>query len=167
MNRRLLLQIAAALGLTLASIVALATAVRAQGPAIEVREPFARATIGQADSGVVYLVVGNRSAAADRLTAASTPVAERAELHSHRLDGTVMRMRRVEAVDIAAGEAVAFEPGGLHIMLRGLKARLREGDSFPLTLQFEAAGAVAVEVPVLSIAAGSASSSGHGDEPSH
>lgn len=151
MNRRLLLQIAAALGLTLASIVALATAVRAAS--IEVREPFARASIGQADTGVVYLIIHNRSDAADRLVAASSPAAERAELHTHRLDGTVMRMRQVEAVEIAAGETVSFEPGGLHIMLRGLTAPLREGDSFTLTLRFEASGATTVEVPVLSITA--------------
>ena len=154
MNRRLLLQLAAALSLTAASILAIATAGRAQGEGIEVREAFARATIGQATSGVVYLTIVNHASGPDRLMSASTPVAARTDLHMTVRDGDVVRMRRLETINIEAGGTVAFEPGGAHVMLSGLAAPLREGESFELTLEFETAGPMTLEVPVTSIAAG-------------
>ena len=156
MNRRLLLQLAAALSLTFASIYAMAAAARADTAGIEVGEAFSRASIGQATSGVVYLRLVNRSSLPDRLIGVSTPAAARSDLHMSERAGGVVRMRRLETLAISAGEAVAFEPGGAHIMLSGLTAPLREGDSLALTLEFEQAGAVTVEVPVRSIAAGSA-----------
>jgi periplasmic copper chaperone A len=154
MNLRLLLQLAAALILTFASILALTAAARPDAPGIEVGEPFSRPSIGQAAAGVVYLTLYNRGPLPDRLVAASTPVALRSDLHMHEHVGDVARMRRIDAVAIASGETVALAPGGLHIMLSGLKAPLREGDSFALTLQFEAAGAMTVKVPVKSSTAG-------------
>lgn len=154
MNRRLLLQLAAALSLTIASILAIATSLRADAGGIEVREPFSRASIGPATSGVVYLTIVNRASLPDRLVAASTPAAARTDLHVTRRDGDIVRMRRVEDVEIPAGEAVAFSPGGAHIMLTGLHEPLREGDRFELTLEFETAGPVTVDVPVMSITAG-------------
>ena len=162
MNRRLLLQLAAAIGLTLASILALAAAARAERASIEVRDAFARATIGAAKNAVVYLKLRNRAGAADRLVGASTPVAERAEFHFHERDGDVLKMRCMEAVDVGSHATVEFKPGGMHVMLLGLKAPLREGESLPLTLEFEASGALTVDVPVKSIAAGAAAHQGHG-----
>ena len=163
MNRRLLLQLAAALSLTVASILAIAGATRAQADAIEVRDIFSRATIGQTTSGVVYLTIVNHASSPDRLMSASTPVAARTDLHMTVRDGDVVRMRRLETIDIEAGGTLAFEPGGAHVMLSGLEAPLREGDSFELTLEFEAAGPMTLEVPVKSIAAGSADEGdGHG-----
>jgi periplasmic copper chaperone A len=154
MNHRLLLQLAAALSLTVASILAIATAGRAQGEGIEVREVFSRATIGQATSGAVYLTIVNHASSPDRLMSASTPVAARTDLHMTVRDGDVVRMRRLETIDIQAGGTVTFEPGGAHVMLTGLAAPLSEGESFELTLEFETAGPMTLEVPVKSIAAG-------------
>jgi periplasmic copper chaperone A len=57
-------------------------------------------------------------------------------------------MREVDAIDVPAGGKVKLEPGGLHIMLVGLKAPLAAGSSFPLTLKFEKAGELKVEVKV-------------------
>ena len=162
MNRRVLLQLAAALSLTVASILAIASAARAQDGGIEVREVFSRATIGQATSGVVYLTIVNHASAPDRLMSASTPVAARTDLHMTVRDGDIVRMRRLETIAVEAGGTVAFEPGGAHVMLSGLAAPLREGESFELTLEFEAAGPMTLEVPVGSIAAGSADE-GDGD----
>lgn len=161
MNRRLLLQLATALSLTIASIIAIA-AVRASAGEIKVREAFSRASIGQATSGVVYLELHNRASRADRLLTVSTPVAARTDLHMTERDGDIVRMRRLETLPIPPGETLAFGPGGAHLMLSGLKAPLREGDRFDLTLQFEAAGEVTIEVPVRSITAG-ADSAGQSD----
>jgi copper(I)-binding protein len=161
MDRRLLLQIAAAVGLTLASILAIAVASRADAQKIEVRDAFARATIGASMNGVVYLTVENRAAVPDRLLGATTPAAERAELHEHRRDGNVLRMRRLDAVEVAPHAAVEFRPGGTHVMLLGLKTPLKEGESFPLSLEFETAGRITIEVPVKSIAAGAIGPAAH------
>jgi copper(I)-binding protein len=68
----------------------------------------------------------------------------------------VMRMRAVEAVEVPAHGQVALEPGGLHVMLIGLKAPLEEGGSFPLKLVFANAGEVEVVATIEDIAHGGA-----------
>jgi copper(I)-binding protein len=110
---------------------------------------WARAPLGAAKSGAIYLTVENRGAAADRLIAAETPAASRAALHTHIMDEGVMKMRPVEGgIEILAGGSTVLAPGGLHVMLMGLAAPLEEGARFPLTLTFEQAGPVTVEVLV-------------------
>lgn len=128
--------------------VVLASAAVAQTTTIEIVHPFARATAATAKTGAVYLTIVNRGARDDRLIAASSPVAERSGAHVTTDDNGVMRMRPVPSVEIKAGGRVEFQPGGMHVMLIGLKAPLRVGQAFPLTLTFEKAGAVAVTVVV-------------------
>ncbi len=118
-----------------------------------IMEPWARATIGQVKTGAVYLTVNNHGAAGDRLLAVSTPVAAMAHLHSNIVDAGVMKMRPVEAIDIEAKGSTTLEPGGVHVMLMGVRNPLEEGDVFPMTLTFETAGSVDVEVHVQGIAA--------------
>jgi copper(I)-binding protein len=114
---------------------------------IAVDHPWARATSGR--TGAVFLQIENTGTALDRLIAAEAPdVAERAELHVHQHDGDVMRMRKVEAIDIAAGATVALMPNHAHVMLVALTRRLVEGDRFTLFLIFEQAGLIEVEVRV-------------------
>ena len=86
--------------------------------------------------------------AADRLISAAAPISAKTELHTHINDNGVMRMRKIPAIDLPAGETVTLKPGGLHVMFMGLKAPLQEGGSFPLTLTFEKAGTVTVQVSV-------------------
>ncbi|HRY23892.1 MAG: copper chaperone PCu(A)C [Geminicoccaceae bacterium] len=114
---------------------------------ITIDHPWARATAAQQANGAAYLVVDN-GGEADRILGAASPVAGRVELHNHIDDNGVMRMRRVEAIDLPAGETTALAPGGLHIMLFELGAPLVVGETFPLTLTLEQAGAVEVEVTV-------------------
>ena len=90
----------------------------------------------------------NQSPTADRLVSASTPVAKKAELHTMSMQGMVMKMRPISGLDIPAGQPVSLKPGGEHIMLMGLNQPLREGQSFPLTLDFEKAGPRTVTVTV-------------------
>ena len=117
---------------------------------ITVDDPFARASAGSVKVGAAYMIVKNSGAAADALVAAESPVAARAELHTHIEDGEVMRMRQVSSIDVPAGGTVSLQPGGLHIMLIDLKQPLRQGETFPLTLTFAKAGRLAVDVPVKS-----------------
>ena len=113
-----------------------------------VDHPWARASIGKAKAGAAYLTIVNGGSQADRLIAAETPAAKRAELHTHVMKDGVMKMRQLEAVEVAPGEPTVFQPGGLHVMLMGLKAPLTEGESFPLTLTFEKAGTLEITVKI-------------------
>jgi len=129
----------------------LATAGVAQttsGTAIEVVHAFARATGATAKTGVAYLTIINNGAHDDRLVAASSPVAEKAEPHSTTDDNGVMRMRPFPAIEVKAGSRVELKPGGIHLMLMGLRAPLKQGQSFPLMLTFEKAGAIETTVTV-------------------
>ncbi|MEI8393899.1 MAG: copper chaperone PCu(A)C [Rhodospirillaceae bacterium] len=116
--------------------------------AIEVAHPMTRATAAS-PNGAVFLIVHNEGKEGDRLVSASTPVAEKAELHTHLMDDSgVMKMRRVDAIDIEAGATVRLAPGGLHVMLFGIKEPLKADTTVPLTLTFQKAGAVTVDVLV-------------------
>ena len=123
----------------------------AQAPSVAVSSPWARATAGGQTTGAAYLTV--LSPAPDQLTGASTPVADTAEVHENVMDGTVMRMRPIPALDLPAGKAVALAPGGYHVMLMHLHAPLKEGDSFPLHLTFAHAAPVDVTVLVAKLGA--------------
>jgi copper(I)-binding protein len=74
-------------------------------------------------------------------------------MHTMAMDGDVMTMREVDAVDLPAGQTVEFKPGGFHLMLMGLKAPLKLGDKFAMTLRFEKAGEVVITVHVEPVAA--------------
>jgi copper(I)-binding protein len=134
-----------------ASVLALATlAATAHGVkfgTIDIDSPHARATAaGQAVGGGYFKLVNG--GAADKLVAARSPAAASVELHSMRMEGDVMRMRQVDAIELPAGQTVELKPGGLHLMLMGLKAPLKAGDSVPVTLRFEKAGEVTVQLKV-------------------
>jgi len=113
---------------------------------LAINHPWARATVGSV--GGAYLSIENKGAAPDRLIGASSPVAKTVEIHTHIKDGEIMRMRQIDGIDLPAGGKVELKPGGYHIMLMGLGKPLKEGDRFPLTLQFEKAGKLEVEIAV-------------------
>ena len=120
---------------------------------LTIEQPWARATPVKAKTGVVYLTIRNDGGQDDRLTAATTPASNKAELHTHVMEGNVMKMRPVKGIDIKGGGTIALAPGGYHLMLMGLEKPLREGSRFPLTLAFEKAGSVTVEVEVKAMGA--------------
>lgn len=113
-------------------------------PDLTVENVWVRAPLGESDVAATYLVINNHGPA-DRLVAASSPAAAAVEIHTHLMDDGVMRMRKVDAVDLPAHAKTAFESGGHHLMLFGLDPA---ADPVPLTLQFEVFGAVTVEAPV-------------------
>ena len=137
----------------LLGLAAAVPAAHAQAPSVEATEAWARATTSTARVGGAFLTL-KASGGADRVVSATTPVAEKVELHETIRDGTVMKMREVEALVIPAGEAVVLKPGAQHIMLMGLRKPLNRGESFPLTLTFEKAPPVTVTVTVQAAGAG-------------
>jgi periplasmic copper chaperone A len=110
--------------------------------------PWARALPAVAKNGAVYLEIRNTGTAPDRLVAISTPAAESAELHRTQIDGGIARMGELATLEIKPGDSALLHPGGLHIMLNGLKLPLKAGTEFPLTLRFERAGLVELEIRV-------------------
>jgi len=118
---------------------------------VEITHPFATPTPTGASNGAAYVAtLENTGKQADRLIRVSTPIAQRAEIHTMAVDaGGVMRMREVGEIALAPGVPVKMRPGeGYHFMLMGLKQPLKEGDSFPLTLEFEHGGKAEVKVVV-------------------
>lgn len=119
---------------------------------VVVRDVWARASAGAAATGAIYLALTG-GVQADRLMGVSTPVAAMADVHESTAEGGVMRMRPVAALPIPPGKTVTFAPGGYHIMLMALRHPLLAGQTFPLTLTFEHAGPMTVDVRVLAIGA--------------
>lgn len=129
-------------GLALASLLVMpASAATAAGVAVE--NAWVRAAAPGAPNGAAYVTLVNRGAKADRLIGASSPIARSVEIHEMRMDGQVMRMRMVSGgVAVPAGGRAELKPGGLHLMLMGLKQPLKAGERADITLRFENAGAV-------------------------
>jgi hypothetical protein len=122
--------------------------------AVDVSGAYARAVPPGQPNGAVFMEVTNGGGEAHALVAAESPVAETVELHSHRMEEGMMRMRREERIDLPPGETVAFAPGGLHLMLIGLNRQLEPGQQLDLTLIFEDGSRTRVEAPVRAIEAG-------------
>lgn len=134
---------------TLAALATVAAAQDARLGAISVSGAQARATVAGQRAGGGFLTLANQGPA-DRLVAASAPVAARVELHTMRMEGDVMRMRQIDAIELPAGATVELKPGGMHLMFMELKEPLKAGATVPLTLRFEKAGEVTVPMPVRS-----------------
>jgi copper(I)-binding protein len=131
----------------LAVALIMVTPALAQSQPIEVQNAWARATAAGARAGGIFLTLRD-SGAPDRLVSASTPVAGMAELHETGNDNGVMRMRPINELPLAAGQSIVLKPGGYHIMLMGLRHQLKDGETFPVTLNFEKAGSVTATVRV-------------------
>lgn len=100
-------------------------------------------------TSAAYMVLVNRGGAGDRLVSASTDVAEVVELHETRMVDNVMQMAPVAGgIPVPANGQVELKPGGLHVMLIGLKRDLAAGETVRLTLKFERAGEMTVDAPV-------------------
>jgi len=97
--------------------------------------------------GVAYFAITD-SGAPDRLIGVASPVAKQAELHATTTENGIKKMRPVDAIAVAPDKPVLFAPGGYHVMLIGLNQSLKIGETFPLTLIFDHAGAVTVTVHV-------------------
>ena len=115
---------------------------------LHIDHPWSREMPPVAPTAAAYFVVHNKGDADDRLLTVETPVAGKAEIHEHAHVGSMMKMQQVQNVLIPAGGEVKFAPMGYHVMLFNLKQQAKEGDRFPLTLTFEKAGKVQVEVAV-------------------
>lgn len=120
---------------------------------IVVEQAWARASILKSRPGVAYLMIRNEGSATDRLVAVTSPLAGAVAIHASEISGGTMRMHAMEHLEIPPGRQVTLKPGGMHLMLMGLREPLREGDRLPIVLEFEHAGRLEVSAQVLSPAA--------------
>ena len=151
--RRTLLEISAAISLTLAAI--LTSVGGASASSVMVTGAYARASATpMAAAGAAYVSVMNHGTEPDRLISAASPSAKSAEIHtSEEVDG-VMKMAEAGPLDIPVHGTLEMKPGGYHIMLMGLVKPLKKGEEIEITLSFEKAGNVVVKVPVGDVAQG-------------
>jgi copper(I)-binding protein len=155
MNRRIFAcSLPALIALALVALTGPASALTYKLGSLEIVQPWARATASTAPAGGGFLKITNTGKAADRLVSVSSPVAAQSQIHEMKMDGDVMRMRELEhGLEIPAGGTVTLAPGGFHIMLMGLKGPLKQGTKVPLTLVFEKAGKIDVEMDVQAMGA--------------
>jgi copper(I)-binding protein len=119
------------------------------------RDAWVRGTVAQQQATGAFMQL--TSAQGGKLVLVQSPVAGMVEIHEMAMEGNVMKMRAVAGVDLPAGKAVEFKPGGYHVMLMGLKKPLKEGDTVPLTLVVEGKDGkrqtIEVKAPVKALAA--------------
>jgi len=111
---------------------------------IEISGAWSRATAPGQDAAAVDMTITSKQAAT--LVGVSSPVAKTAELHSMTTEGGMMRMREVKSIELPAGKRVNLGESGYHLMLNGLKAPLKEGETVPLTLSIEAGKQVVMKI---------------------
>ena len=116
---------------------------------MQIDDAYARTSGAMAQSGAAFMEIVNTGAEDDRLVAVSSDVAARVELHTHLMDGDVMRMVEVEeGFAVPAGARILLERGGKHVMFLGLTRSLATGDAVEVTFTFEGAGDMVVTIPV-------------------
>ena len=102
---------------------------------VTVGEPWVRATVAAQKATGAFMTLTSKQDS--KLVAASSPVAGVVEVHEMKMVDDVMRMRQIQALPLPAGQPVALNPGGYHLMLLELKQPLKDGDKVPLTLEVE------------------------------
>jgi copper(I)-binding protein len=132
------------LSLSLAVFLLIAAA---QPTQLQVRDVWARDTIGSTANGAVFMTI--TSPTPDRLVSASTPVANETDLMTMAGGSSMMEMTYLKGIDLPANKPVSLNPMGLHVWLANLKRPLKAGETFPLTLTFAKAGRRMVAVPVI------------------
>lgn len=132
-----------------AAALTLATSAFA-GDTMMVKDPYARSSTAKSTSGAAFMMLMNQGTEDDRLVGASSDAAKKVELHTHieNADGVMQMVHVEEGFVIPAGGGHALARGGDHVMLMGLKQALEQDDVISITLTFEKAGEMTIEVPV-------------------
>lgn len=128
---------------------------------LQIGNPWARATPKGSTVTAGYLTITNKGPEADRLIGGSAAAASRFEVHDTVTEKGVARMRQVTSLEIKPGQTIELKPGGMHVMLMGLKQPLSKGQTVKGTLVFEKAGTIAVEFTVQAIGAPAGGQGGH------
>ena len=128
---------------------------------VHVENAWAAPTPGGVDVSAGYMTLVNDTAAEDALLSASSPRAERVEVHEMTMEGGVMQMRAVARLAIPAGQSIELAPNGRHLMFYGVTQPFAVDETIPVRLTFERAGDVDVSLPVQRPGASNAEHGGH------
>lgn len=116
---------------------------------IEIGSPWARESSHVTGDGAGFFTLANKGAVPDRLIAASSPAAERVEIHAIKVEAGELRMRQREnGLALPPGTTLTLKPRGYHLLLTGLRKPLQQGESIAVTLTFEVAGTLDLECVV-------------------
>ncbi len=115
---------------------------------IDVESPYARAAIKQQRNSAVFMQLKNLDDRTASVVSASSPVSDAVELHTHINDNGVMRMRKIPRIELPGSQTVELKPGGLHVMLLGLREDLQIGQQVEVTLRFNDGSEKKLEAPV-------------------
>ena len=135
-------------------LVGLPTSSVAGSEDVVVEDAWSRASVGTNRPGAAYMTLRNTGSGPVTLVGLETPLAMMPDIHETKTDANgVSSMAPAGEITIPPGESVSLEPGGLHAMLMRLQAKMVEGETFPLTLNFANGGTLTIDVPILGIAA--------------
>ncbi len=134
----------------LAAAVLLAAAGCAGGADIEVTDAWGRPSPSAASNGALYMMIANNTDSVDHLVAVSSSACGVAELHESIMSDGVMSMSPVGSagIEIPAGGEATLEVGGLHVMCIDKQADFIAGDTYEVTLEFDKAGSLTVDVEI-------------------
>jgi copper(I)-binding protein len=115
---------------------------------VTVSDVYARAVPPGQPNSAVFMVLRNDGAEDRALVSAASPVSEVVELHTHLMEEGMMKMRQIDRIELPAGEGVRLKPGGLHVMLIGLRQQLQPGDEVAVTLTLDDGSELPLTAPV-------------------
>ena len=119
---------------------------------VSVEHAYARSVPHGQPNSAAFMVLKNATAHDRALVEARSSVSKVVELHTHKKEGGMMRMRRIDKMEIKAGSETVLKPGGLHVMFIGLKQQLKEGQKVDLELVFDDGQVSKLEIPVKMVA---------------
>lgn len=132
--------------------VALATTVPvALADGYKIENPRARPSLGVAKNSAAFFTIHNTTGQTDKLLSAESDVADKVQLHTHLKKNGVFKMRQVKFIDVPAKGMAELKSGGLHVMMIGVRSKLKVGDMFKLKLNFEHAKSMTIMVPVMKL----------------
>ena len=140
-----------------ATLCVWSAAVAASGTAADavmVQEAYVRAVPPGQPNSAAFMTLMNKSGSDHSVVGGESPVAKVVELHEHIHQNGMMKMRQIPRIDVKANGKTVLQPGGLHVMLIGLKQELKKGEKVSLTLKFDDGSTKTVEAPVRSVIGG-------------
>jgi periplasmic copper chaperone A len=115
---------------------------------VDVIDPYVRAVPPGQPNSAAFMTLTSKAAEAHALVAAESAASKVVELHTHIMEEGMMKMRKVEKIDLPAGQPVSLQPGGLHVMLIGLQQELVPDQSVTIHLVFDDGSKKEVQAPV-------------------
>jgi copper(I)-binding protein len=122
-----------------AGLFSLGTLLIAEKTDVVVHDVWVRLPMPAQNDAALYFVIENHGSAQRSIVSATSAAAEKVEIHQEMMDKPkkMMSMAPIQQIALPAGGKVVLQPGGLHVMLFGLKSRLAAGAMVPVTFKLD------------------------------